>query len=360
MGAKAKTAGEGVEKMILVRPSVISRLSAATAGGQQRRRRLPTATSAASGCCKRKQTGKQPRRKKKTRSTPSRGPTQRRGFPPQVGNRRAGSKVTKKRRRKRTAHRPEEDDDEDGDDLHLVATASPSQVAKLRRLRRLRRQLKVTKKRGPTWSRRDMLAYNAKLRNALEQQDLGPTVQGAAKAPVAVKGVLEPAWDSEDGDSEEDDGDEDEEAVSDVMAVREHVVPASVAVRARALLRLIRKTDAGRRQLTWTKHTHELVLKGRPMAGTDIFDLVVHVTRDRRSKRPKAGSPGPPPGFDRFARALRTLGVAAGREVMRNKRRWPQLFPPRDQDEGDTDATPKRKSWLLMWGGKNGDLLRGP
>ena len=99
-----------------------------------RRRRLPTATIAASGCCKRKQTGKQPRRKKKTRSTPSRGPTQRRGFPPQVGNRRAGSKVTKKRRRKRTAHRPEEDDDEDGDNLHLVATASPSQVAKLRRL----------------------------------------------------------------------------------------------------------------------------------------------------------------------------------------------------------------------------------
>ena len=223
------------------------------------------------------------------------------GFPPQVGNRRAESKVTKKRRRKRTAHRPEDYDDEDGDDLHLVAMASPSQVAKLRRLRRLRRQLKVTKKRGPTWSRRDMLAYNAKLRNALEQQDLGPTVQGAAKAPVAVKGVLEPAWDSEDGDSEEDDGDEDEEAVSDVMAVREHVVPASVAVRARALLRLIRKTEADRRQLTWAKHTHELVLKGRPIAGTDIFDLVVHVTRDHHSKRPKAWSPRPPPGFDRFA-----------------------------------------------------------
>ena len=70
MGAKAKTAGEGVEKMILVRPSVISRLSAATAGGQQRRRRLPTATSAASGCCKRKQTGKQPRRKKKNQVDP--------------------------------------------------------------------------------------------------------------------------------------------------------------------------------------------------------------------------------------------------------------------------------------------------
>ena len=304
--------------MILVRPSVISRLSAARAGGQQR----------CVGC-------------------------------PQVENRRAGSKVIKKRRRKRTAHRPEDDDD-DRENLHLVATASPSQVAKLRRLRRLRRQLKVTKKRGPTWSRQDMLAYNAKLCNALEQQDLGPNVQGAAKAPVAVRGVLEPAWDSEDGDSEEEDEDKDEEAVSDVMAMREHVVPASVAQRARALLRLIRKTDAGRRQLTWSKHTHELVLKGRPMAGTDIFDLVMHVSRDRRSKRPKGGSPGPPPSFDRFARALRKLGVAAGREVMRNKRRWPQLFPPHDQDEGDTDATPKRKPWLLMWGGKSGDLLRGP
>ena len=243
MGTKAKTAGEGMEKMILVRPIVISRLSAATAGGQQR----------CVGC-------------------------------PQVGNRRAGSKVNKKRRRKWTAHRPEDDNDEDRDDLHLVATASPSQVAKLRLLRRLQRQLKVTKKRGPTWSRQDMLAYNAKLRNALEQQDLGPNVHGAAKAPVAVRGVLEPAWDSEDGDSEEEDEDEDEEAVGDVMAMREHVVPASVAQRARSLLRLIRKTDAGRRQLTWSNHTHELVLKGRPMAGTDIFDLVVRVSRDRRSK----------------------------------------------------------------------------
>ena len=140
----------------------------------------------------------------------------------------------------------------------------------------------------------------------------GPTVQGAAKAPGAIRGVLELAWDNENGDSEEEDGDEDEEAVSDVVAVRDHVVLASVALRARALLRLIRKTDVGRRPLTWSKHTHELVLNGRPMIGRDIFHLVVHVTRDRRSKRPKVGSCGPPPGFDRFARGLRTLGVAAG------------------------------------------------
>ena len=129
------------------------------------------------------------------------------------------------------------------------------------------------------------------------------------------------------------------------MAIREAVVPPSVAKRARTLLMLVRKTDNGRRVLTWTKGKHELVLNGRRLAGTDIFDLVVHATRDKRAKRPKAGSPRPPPGFGRFARALSKIGVGAGREIMRNKRRWPQLFPA-TAAASSSNETPKK--WLQL------------
>ena len=197
-----------------------------------------------------------------------------------------------------------------------MASAPPSQIARLRRLRRLRQQLKRAKG-GPSWSRSDMLAYQARLHNALENRDLGLTAQASSPTqPRAGGGYSRQGYDnareedytdSEDDDQEQNwysgneegsqDEDTDERAVEDVMAIREAVVPPSVAKRARTLLMLVRKTDNGRRVLTWTKGKHELVLNDRRLASTDIFDLVVHATRDKRAKRPKAGSPGPPPGF---------------------------------------------------------------
>ena len=249
-----------------------------------------------------------------------------------------------------------------------MASAPPSQIARLRRLRRLRQQLKRAKG-GPSWSRSDMLAYQARLRNALENRDLGSAAQASSPTQPRAGGGYsrqgddnareeEDYTDSEDDDQERDwyggeeagsqDEDADERAVEDVMAIREAVVPPSVAKRARTLLMLVRKTDNGRRVLTWTKGKHELVLNGRRLAGTDIFDLVVHATRDKRAKRPKAGSPGPPPGFGRFARALSKIGAGAGREIMRNKRRWPQLFPA-TAAASNSNETPKK--WLqLRWG----------
>ena len=89
------------------------------------------------------------------------------------------------------------DTDED-EEVRLVAAVPPSQVGQQGRLRRLQRQLKQRRSNaaGPSWSRRDMLDYNTKLRNTLEQQDLGRTVQGAARAPAAVR--VAPEEDSDD------------------------------------------------------------------------------------------------------------------------------------------------------------------
>ena len=318
---------EGVEKMILVRPSILKRMSSRQ--GNSSRRKQAT----------------QKKKKSRQKTSSSRGPPPRRGFSPQVRNR-TGSRAAKKRQKVTALWDTDEDEE-----VRLVAAVPPSQVGQQRRLRRLQRQLKQRRSNaaGPSWSRRDMLDYNAKLGNALEQQDLGRTVQGAARAPAAVRVAPEEDSDDDYDGEDDDDLDEDTEAVEEVMAVRDQVVPVSVAQRARTLLKLIRKHDQGRGNLSWTKGSHELVIKGKRLAGTDIFDLAVHVTRDRRAKRPQAGSPGPPPGFDRFARALRTLGAGAGREIMRNRRRWPQLFRREDQEGQEVNSSSTPKKWLLFW-----------
>ena len=351
-----------VEKMVLVRPSVLRRLTDGTASHRHKKVRKPQTTK--------KHQKRRGRRKKTTTTTTAISQrTKTRKRPSAARRRRAGGPPTARFSHRRWENRAAKDEEDDADDeVTIVASAPPSQIARLRRLRRLRQQLKRAKG-GPSWSRSDMLAYQARLRNALENRDLGSAAQASSPTQPRAGGGYsrqgddnareeEDYTDSEDDDQERDwyggeeagsqDEDADERAVEDVVAIREAVVPPSVAKRARTLLMLVRKTDNGRRVLTWTKGKHELVLNGRRLAGTDIFDLVVHATRDKRAKRPKAGSPGPPPGFGRFARALSKIGAGAGREIMRNKRRWPQLFPA-TAAASNSNETPKK--WLqLRWG----------
>ena len=46
------------------------------------------------------------------------------------------------------------------------------------------------------------------------------------------------------------------------------------------------------------------------------------------------GSPGPPPGFAEFAAALRRAN--ASRELVRNRRRWSQIYSASDDDDDDS------------------------
>ena len=134
------------------------------------------------------------------------------------------------------------------------------------------------------------------------------------------------AKDSEDdvfysGDEEEQQEKEEDSGDEVVLSA----VPESVANRARALMALI-KRDQG--DMSWNPKTKELTVKGRPIPGSNILDLVTDATRDRQGKPRKDGSPGPPPGFEAFARGLRKLN--APRELVKNARRWSTVYDATD------------------------------
>ena len=55
--------------------------------------------------------------------------------------------------------------------------------------------------------------------------------------------------------------------------------------------------------------------------------------RQCRAKSLAHDWPGPPPGFAKFAVALRR--AKASRELVRNRRRWPQTYSASDVNDGD-------------------------
>ena len=130
---------------------------------------------------------------------------------------------------------------------------------------------------------------------------------------------------------------EDEGAWEDLSTQARQILPRSVAERALTLLR--RLVDGG--YLGWVPGTFELMVNGARRPGTNVIDLAGHAVRDRRSGPLRRGSPGPPPGFSAFARALRQAN--ASRELVRNRRRWPVIYHEGMQSSPHTTTAPEEE-----------------
>ena len=111
------------------------------------------------------------------------------------------------------------------------------------------------------------------------------------------------------------------------------ILPKTVWTRALALLR--RLTDCG--YINWRPDTLELIVDGIEHKGTNLVDLAGHVVQQRSAGPLVHDSPGPPPGFGEFAAVLRCTN--ARRELVINRRRWPQIYSASssssDDDGGD-------------------------
>ena len=149
-------------------------------------------------------------------------------------------------------------------------------------------------------------------------------------------------WSSEEEDegteeSEDEDyetPDEDQEEV--MMRKLDKAVPKTVRPRAKALLKLISASDGA---VSWDPNTMELTLRGDKVAGSNVLDLAVYAARDRKPMKRGRARSRPPPGFKEFAGALRT--VNAPRELVRNKRRWTDIY---GAGEGEEPEEEKRRS----------------
>ena len=132
------------------------------------------------------------------------------------------------------------------------------------------------------------------------------------------------------------------------------VLPKTVKSRAMKLLQWL--SDRG--HLAWRPHSLELVVKGVAHPGTNIIDLAGHAVRDKGAKAPMRGSPGPPPGFEIFARLIRQTN--APRELVKNQHRWDMVHPVagdesydelRDTEAEDAFKTPPHSgtSPFMQW-----------
>ena len=119
-------------------------------------------------------------------------------------------------------------------------------------------------------------------------------------------------------------------AEEDEFADLEDLVPKTSLLRARRLLRFI-KLRGGR--LTWNPSTKQLLVHGRPVAGSNVLDLAVHFSNEPRTKKRMPT----PIGYDRFAEGLRDLNVP--RQMVKNKRAW---------DSITTTTTSSNKDWLPL------------
>ena len=106
-------------------------------------------------------------------------------------------------------------------------------------------------------------------------------------------------------------------------------LPQSVRIRAATLLNQLQRN----RLIQWDNDTHEMIVDGRAIPGSNIIDLASHAVSQRQAARPIRGSPGPPPGFNRFAQVLREANVP--RALIKNQRRWREIF-------GKTQPSPFR------------------
>ena len=163
----------------------------------------------------------------------------------------------------------------------------------------------------------------------------GDDVAGT-RLPRARWGSSSEEDEGEEEDSEEDypSSDEDQEEV--MMRKLDKAVPKTVRPRAKALLKLISGSDGA---VSWDPDTMELTLGGEKVRGSNVLDLAVYAARDRKPlKRGRARS-RPPPGFKEFAGALRS--VNAPRELVRNKRRWVDIY---GAEWGEEPEEEKRRS----------------
>ena len=106
-------------------------------------------------------------------------------------------------------------------------------------------------------------------------------------------------------------------------------LPQSVRIRAATLLNQLRRN----RLIQWDNDNHEMIVDGRAIPGSNIIDLASHAVSQRQAARPIRGSPGPPPGFNKFAQVLREANVP--RALIKNQRRWDEIF-------GKTQPSPFR------------------
>ena len=112
-------------------------------------------------------------------------------------------------------------------------------------------------------------------------------------------------------------------------------LPQSVRIRAATLLNQLRRN----RLIQWDNDNHEMIVDGRAIPGSNIIDLASHAVSQRQATRPIRGSPGPPPGFNKFAQVLREANVP--RALIKNQRRWDEIF-------GKTQPSPFR-DWDSSW-----------
>ena len=133
----------------------------------------------------------------------------------------------------------------------------------------------------------------------------GPLQQSAF--PTALPSVPPSEDEGEDDDHKEEEEEEDAEEVIGPVA---KALPKGVPDWAKALLNIILRSPGG--ILGWDSASGQLITRGVPIPGTNIADLVTHVTQERLPRKTKRGSPGPPPGFDSFARGLRGIECPQG------------------------------------------------
>ena len=98
--------------------------------------------------------------------------------------------------------------------------------------------------------------------------------------------------------------------------------PAGTLKRSRRVLAFIatkRRPDI----LTWNRKNVAIVL-GQPIRGSDVYQLVTHLTSTRLSQPLKGGvSPALPKGIRKFLKALLLLGI--DKKLITNKRRLPVI-----------------------------------
>ena len=120
-------------------------------------------------------------------------------------------------------------------------------------------------------------------------------------------------------------------------------LPQSVRIRAATLLNQLRSN----RLIQWDNDTHEMIVDGRAIPGSNIIDLASHAVSQRQAARPIRGSPGPPPGFNKFAQVLRETNVP--RALIKNQRRWDEIFeksqPSPFRDWDSSWECLRRESW---------------
>ena len=132
--------------------------------------------------------------------------------------------------------------------------------------------------------------------------------------------------------------DEDQEEL--MMRKLDEAVPKTVRPRAKALLKLISGSGGA---AGWDPDSMELTVGGRKVEGSNILDLAVYAARDKKPRKRGRPRSVPPLGFREFASALRA--VNAPRELVRNRKRWPDIYEPYRQHDSEEEEEEEGGKW---------------